>query len=149
MENIRISLASDHGAFKMARKLVKWLQDKGIEVLDFGTFSEDSCDYPEFAFKAATAVSENKSDFGIIICGSGQGMQMTANKVKGIRAAHCHSIEMAEITRQHNNANCLCFGARFINIDLAKDIIEKFITTEFEGDRHIKRINKMHDLTGV
>lgn len=149
MNKQTIALSSDHGAFEMCRELSVWLKNNGYEVLDFGTMTSESCDYPDFAYKAAEAVSISKADVGIIICGSGQGMQMTANKVKNIRAAHCHTKEMAEITRKHNDANVLTFGARFLDISLAKEIIKIFLNTEFEGDRHINRINKIHSLTGV
>lgn len=133
----------------MCRELSIYLEEKGYQVSDFGTMSKESCDYPEYAVIAAKAVSDGVADFGVIICGSGQGMQMTANKIKGIRAAHCHTPEMAEISRKHNNANVVTFGARYIDINTAKKVVNTFLTTEFEGGRHIPRINKMHALTGL
>ena len=144
---MKISMGSDHAAFELKEQLKKWLIKKGYEVEDFGTHSIKRCDYPDYSYLAAKAVSEGKADTGIVICGSGQGMQMTANKVSGIRCAHCHTAEMAEISRLHNDANMLAFGARYVDFDLAKSIIKKFLNTGFEGGRHKERVKKLHSLT--
>jgi len=145
---MNIAIASDHAAYELKMEIIHWLTMKGYEVFDHGTYSTESCDYSNFAYDAAKAVANSECDFGIVICGSGQGMQITANKVKGIRCAHCHSVEMAEITRKHNNANMVAFGSRFISFQLAKNICDTFLNTEFEGGRHQNRIDNISKLTG-
>jgi len=144
---MKIALASDHAGFSLKQKLAGWLNEMKYEVIDFGCRSEESVDYPDYAFKAANAVIDQKLDFGIILCGTGIGVNITANKVKGIRAANCCSVQMAELARKHNNANVLNLGARLIDFDLAKEIISTFLNTEFEGNRHQTRIDKIHSLT--
>lgn len=143
---MKIALASDHAAFELKTAIKNYLTNKNIEVNDFGTYSCESSDYPIYSYEAAKSVAENKFDFGIIMCGSGQGMQMMANKFSGIRAALCQSSEMAEITRKHNNANVLSLGARFTSIETAIEIVEVFLKTEFEGGRHQKRIDLLTNL---
>lgn len=142
-------MGSDHAGFEYKQIIMEWLKEQGHQVLDFGAFSEESVDYPDFAFPAAEAVSAGVADYGVIICGTGIGVNIVSNKVQGIRAANCCTPEMAELARQHNNANVLNFGARLINIDLAKEITETFIEGEFLGDRHMIRVEKIHFLTGV
>jgi len=144
---MRIALASDHAAFNLKEQIKEYLLNKNIEVKDFGSFSDASADYPLYAFNAAKAVANKEFEFGIMMCGSGQGMQMTANKIYDIRAALCHSVAMAEITRKHNNANVLTFGSRFIGYETATEIVDAFLNTAFEGGRHQRRIELMNELT--
>jgi ribose 5-phosphate isomerase B len=146
---MKIAIASDHAGFEYKKALLLWLNELEFQVLDFGTYSEERVDYPDYAFPAAEAVAGGIADFGILICGTGIGVSITANKVQGIRAANCCSIEMAQLAREHNNANIITLGARLIDIEFAKEMIQTFIYTEFEGDRHMIRIEKIHGLTGV
>lgn len=145
---MKIAIASDHAGFKLKKELSSFLKELGHQVLDFGTFSEESVDYPDFAFPAAEAVAGAIADFGILICGTGIGMAITANKIVGIRAANCTSVEMAEMARRHNNANVLTLGARITDPEVAKNIVQVFLDTEFEGGRHMIRIEKIHSITG-
>lgn len=145
---MKIALSADHAGFELKEKIYKYLESKGHSVTDFGTYSKESIDYPEFAYVASKSIVEHNNELGILICGSGVGVSITANKVKGIRAANCFNEEMATLARQHNNANVLCLGARFINADLALTMVERFISTDFEGGRHKVRVDKIHDLTG-
>jgi ribose 5-phosphate isomerase B len=145
---MKIAVASDHAGFNYKKELSAYLKELGHQVLDFGTFSEESVDYPDYAFPAAEAVAGGIADFGILICGTGIGMAITANKIVGIRAANCTSTEMAEMARRHNNANVLTLGARITDIEIAKKIIKVFLDTEFEGGRHMIRIEKIHSITG-
>ncbi len=141
---MKIAIASDHAGFKVKEKLKKFLTRMGYEIKDFGTFSEESCDYPDFAIKVAEAVVNRKAENGILICGTGIGMSIAANKVKGIRAAVCWNEETAKLSRKHNNANILCLGARMLNIDEIERIVKAWLSTNFEGGRHEKRISKIH-----
>ncbi len=145
---MKIALGCDHAAFEYKEIIAQFLRDKGYEVNDFGTDSTDSCDYPVYAKAAAEAVASGDCDYGIIMCGTGIGMSITANKVKGIRSANCVSEEMARLSREHNNANVLNFGARLISIETAKKITETFLNTEFAGGRHERRVNMIHEITG-
>jgi ribose 5-phosphate isomerase B len=145
---MKIAIASDHAGYNYKKELSVFLKELEQQVLDFGTFSEESVDYPDFAFPAAEAVAGNIADLGILICGTGIGMAITANKVVGIRAANCTSTEMAEMARRHNNANVLTLGARITDLELAKEIVKTFLFTEFEGGRHMIRIEKIHSITG-
>lgn len=139
----RLAIASDHAGFEMKEQLKPYLEEKGYEIVDFGTYSPDSCDYADFAHPAADAVETGKCDLGIGICGSGNGMQMTLNKHQGIRAALCWLPEIAKLARQHNNANFLVLPARFISDEEAKKLVDVYLTTPFEGGRHERRIKKM------
>ena len=145
---MKIALAADHAGFEYKKILLEWLKENDYQVLDFGAFSTESVDYPDYAFPASEAVAAGIADFGILICGSGIGMEITANKVTGIRAANCMNEEMAVLGRQHNNANVLTLGSRLIDIETAKKIILTFLDTEFEGGRHMIRVEKIHFLTG-
>ena len=145
---MKIALGADHAGYEYKTEIKHWLVGHGFEVVDFGTDSAESCDYPDFAFAVAMDVAGGDSDYGIVICGTGIGVSITANKVEGIRAADCTSVEMAKLAREHNNANVLALGARIISIDLAKEISTTFLLTSFAGGRHQMRINKIHDLTG-
>ncbi|ADL52752.1 ribose 5-phosphate isomerase B [Clostridium cellulovorans] len=140
---MKIALGSDHAGFQLKNAIQKHLIEKGIEVKDFGTESEASCDYSDFALKVAEEVKDKNFDFGILVCGTGIGISIAANKVPGIRAALCHDTFSAHSTRQHNNANILAMGARVVGEGLALDIVDIFLNTEFEGERHQRRIDKI------
>jgi len=148
MNKIKIAIGTDHAAFELKNELVKYLTDKGYLVSDEGTYSLDSCDYPDYAQKVAFKVRDKISDKGILICGTGIGMSITANKVKDVRAALCFNEYMAEMSRLHNNANVLCLGARVLNKEQMIEIIDKWLTTEYEGGRHDKRLVKINELEG-
>lgn len=140
---MKIAIGADHAGFVYKEKLVEYLTDKGIEVQDFGTFSTDSVDFPDFAHPTAEAVETGQADFGILLCGSGQGVNMTANKHKGVRSALCWNTDIARLTRMHNNANVIALPARFVAYEYAVEMIEIFLNTEFEGGRHEKRVGKI------
>ena len=144
----KICIASDHAGYNLKELIKDHLINKHVSIFDLGPFDNKSVDYPDYAYPAAESVASGVSDFGILICGSGQGMCMTANKITGIRAAHCHTIELAKLSREHNNANVLCMGGRIIDFETAKEIINTFFMTDFEGGRHMIRVEKIHSLTG-
>jgi ribose 5-phosphate isomerase B len=146
---MKLSIGSDHAGYDLKNEIISYLQSKGHEVSDYGVKSPDSVDYPDFAIAVADSVATMKYELGILICGTGTGMSITANKVRGIRAANCLTAEMAELARSHNNANVLCMGSRLINPESAKEIADKFIGTNFEGGRHELRVGKIHSLTGL
>ncbi len=139
----KIAICSDHAGFELKEKLITDLSSTGVEFKDFGTYSTDSCDYPDFAHPMAEAIEKGEFEYGIAICGSGNGISMTANKHQGIRAALCWNTELAQLARQHNNANILSLPARYISEELAFEIVEDFFKTDFEGGRHINRVNKI------
>jgi len=139
----KVAIACDHAGFKTKEFLKEYLQKKGIEVEDFGCWSEESVDYPDFAHPMADFVEQGKADFGISICGSGNGISMTVNKHQGIRAALCWNTEIAVLAKQHNNANVCSLPARFVTFEQAQNIIEAYMNAEFEGGRHIRRIEKI------
>lgn len=141
-----ISMASDHAGLTLKEEIKKYLKELGHEVLDFGTNSLDSCDYPDFAYPAACAVKDQKANFGIFVCYTGIGMSMAANKVKSIRAALVGSVENAHLTREHNNANVLCLAAKDTKKELALEIVNEFLNTAFAGGRHERRVNKVMDI---
>jgi len=143
MKKIKVAIACDHAGFQYKNKLVEFLSEKGYEVKDFGTNSEESMDYPDTAHPLAAAVNDNEFDFGFTICGSGNGITMTANKHQKVRAALCWTSEIAELARTHNNANVCGIPARFISYDEAEKIADIFLKTEFEGGRHQKRVDKI------
>lgn len=138
-----IAMASDHAGFELKQKVEKYLYTLGYEVMDFGTFSDASCDYADFAHPAARAVEAGEYPFGIAMCGSGNGIQMTLNKHQGIRAALCWKPELAALARQHNDANFLVLPARFISDEEAYNIVDAFLEAKFEGGRHQRRIDKI------
>ncbi len=140
---MKIATGSDHAGFKLKEKVRKYLLEKGIEVKDFGTYNEDSVDYPDFAHPVANAVENKEVDFGIIMCGSGNGINMAANKHKGIRAALSWNAEIAKLARQHNDANILTLPGRFIEEAEALKAVDVFLETAFEGGRHQKRVEKI------
>lgn len=141
-----IAIGSDHGGFELKEKLMEHLSERGLEYKDFGTYSSASCDYPVYAKAVANAVASGECDRGIIICGTGIGVSITANKVRGIRAALCGDCFSAEATRQHNDTNVLCMGARVVGEGLALKIADTFLDTPFSNDeRHIRRISMIED----
>ena len=142
----KIVMASDHAGFDLKNTLVEQLKNDGYEVEDAGTYSKDSCDYPVFAEKACRYMLDGKAELCILVCGTGIGMSMAANKVKGIRAACCSDTYSAKYTRLHNDANVLCMGARVVGEGLASEIAKVFLETEFEGGKHLRRINMISDL---
>jgi ribose 5-phosphate isomerase B len=138
-----IPIACDHGGFEMKEYLVKYLNDLGFMVKDHGTFSKDSVDYPDFIHPLAKAINDGVYEKGIIICGSGNGAQMVANKYPHVRAALCWNVEIARLARQHNNANILSLPGRFVSFELAGEMAEVFLNTPFEGGRHLTRVDKI------
>ncbi len=136
-------IGTDHAGFAVKPFVIEYLQKKGIEVEDLGTYSSESVDYPDFAHKVAEAVLANEGTKGILICGSGIGMSLAANKHKGIRAALCHDAYTAEMARRHNDANILCFGERVVGVGVIESILEAWLTHEFEGGRHERRVKKI------
>ena len=140
---MKIAIASDHGAFALKEKIKAHLLQKGYEVKDFGTNSTESCDYPDFAGPAAKAVAAGECEKGIVLCTTGIGVSMTANKVKGIRCALLHDLLSARLTRQHNDTNMMALGAAVTGDMLALEIVDTWLTTEFEGGRHRRRIDKL------
>lgn len=139
----KLAIAADHAGFKLKKELIGYLEKKGIEIKDFGTYSEESADYPDFAHPMAAAVENKEFELGISICGSGNGISMTANKHQGIRSALCWNVEIAKLARQHNDANVCSLPARFISTDEAKQIVDAFLLTDFEGGRHERRVQKI------
>lgn len=145
MSEKRIIIGCDHGGLNLKNKVIEHLKEIGYEVEDVGTYTPESVDYPIYAKKVAHAVADGKYEKGIIICGTGIGVSIVANKVKGIRASLCGDTFSAKATRQHNNSNILCMGERVIGAGLALDIVDIWLTTEYEGGRHQKRIDMMED----
>jgi len=142
---MKLIIGSDHPGFEVKNDLSTFLSEMGHDVLDAGTDSPESCDYPKFAFKVARAVSRGECQAGILICGPGIGMSIAANRMKGIRAALCHSLETAELARQHNDANVLCMGARVLDAGLIREIAALFLKTDFDGGRHQRRLDLIDD----
>lgn len=145
MENLRIAIGSDHGGYEYKEQIVSHLKEKGYECVDVGTYSTDSCDYPVIARTVTTKITTGEADRGILICGTGIGMSIVANKVKGIRAALCGDTFSARASRAHNNSNVLCLGERVIGINLAMDIVDIWLESKFEGGRHQRRVDMMED----
>lgn len=142
-----IPIASDHAGFEAKELAKKILRDLGYEPLDFGTDSADSVDYPDYAVQVAENINNGENELGILICGSGQGMCMTANKFPKVRGALVYSTQSAQMTRKHNNANVLCLPGRELNEKQLREIITEWLSTRFEGGRHERRVNKIHSLT--
>ena len=143
-----LALASDHAGFHFKEKIKKLLSDElGLEYKDFGTYSDSSCDYPDFAYAAAKAVGTGECEKGILVCGSGIGMDIVANKVENVRSALCMTVEMAELSRRHNDANVLSIGERLTDWETAEKMIRVWLSTQFEGGRHLRRVEKIHSLS--
>ena len=145
---MKISIGSDHGGFALKEKVREHLESLGHEVLDCGCFSTESCDYPDFGQAAAAAVAAGTCERGIVICTTGIGISIAANKVKGIRCALCTDPLMAEMTRRHNDANMLAMGAGIVGYNLAERMVDVFLSTEFEGGRHARRVDKIMAIEG-
>lgn len=138
-----VAIGCDHAGFDYKEAIISFLDGKGISWTDFGTYSAESVDYPDFAHPVADAVENHNASFGILVCGSGNGVAMTANKHPGIRAAICWGEELAELARKHNNANVICIPARFVREEIVEKMLQIFLSTEFEGGRHENRVNKI------
>lgn len=138
-----IAIGADHAGFDMKNELICFLEQKGMQVKDMGVYENKSADYPDFAHPVANAVEKREVSFGILVCGSGNGVAITANKHQGIRAALCWTSELAKLARQHNNANVICLPSRFVSIEDAKQMVDSFMNTEFEGGRHQARVDKI------
>ena len=143
---MRIGIGNDHAAVEMKEQIVAFLEELGNEVVNYGTDTNDSCDYPVYGEKVGRAVVDGDVECGILICGTGVGISIAANKVKGVRAVVCSEPYSAKLSKQHNNTNILAFGARVIGIELAKMIVEEWLNTEFEGDRHQRRVDMISDI---
>lgn len=139
-KKLKIAIASDHGGYELKEKIKKYLHDKPFDVFDFGTNSLESVDYPKYGHLVAKKIVDKEVDYGILICGTGIGISIAANKINGIRAALCHNTTTARLSREHNDANILALGARIIGDVLAFEIVEEFLKTKFEGGRHSKRV---------
>lgn len=140
---MKIAIGSDHAGFVYKSKIAEYLTGKGFQVQDFGTLSTESVDFPDFAHPTASAVENGEAEFGILICGSGQGVNMTANKHQGVRSALCWNTDIARLTRQHNNANIIALPARFVALEYAIEMVDTFLSTDFEGGRHENRVAKI------
>ena len=143
---MKISMGCDHGGFAMKEELKAYLTEQGHEVLDCGCHSTASCDYPEFGEAAARAVANGECEMGVVVCTTGIGISISANKVKGIRCAHCPDVMSAEMTRRHNDANVIAIGAGMVGMNVAKRMVDVFLTTEFEGGRHQRRVDRMMEI---
>jgi len=141
-----ILIASDHGGFALKESLKPYLKNKGLVVKDLGAFSEERCDYPEFAYSLASKIGEGKFKRGILICKSGIGNSMVANRVPGARAALCANVKVARLSREHNDSNILVFGALFVKPGLAKKIVDVWLNTKFQGGRHKRRLNQLKEI---
>ena len=138
-----IAIGSDHGGFALKQEIMKHLEERKLEYIDFGTYSSDSCDYPQYGAAVGRAVASGSCERGILICGTGIGISISANKIHGVRAALCGDCFSAEMTRRHNDANIVALGARVVGSGLALKIVDTFLDTEFEGGRHARRIEQM------
>ena len=143
-----IAIGSDHGGFEIKQNIIEWLLENEIPFIDFGTKSTESVDYPDYAHKVVGSIIDEESVIGILVCGTGNGISMAANKWRGIRAALCWSTEIAKLSREHNNANILSLPGRFLSKEEAIRIVDIFLDTEFEGGRHLNRINKIDPKMG-
>ena len=139
----KVCIASDHAGFKLKETVKNYLIEKSISIIDLGPENANSVDYPDYAKKVSKRIKSKKSDVGVLICGSGTGMAITANKTKGIRAAVCYNLKSTRLSRQHNNANIISIGSRFTSKDIALRLISAFLKTEFQGGRHLRRVKKI------
>lgn len=143
---MKIAIGCDHGGITLKDSIVNYLEERGVQIEDFGTFGTESVDYPDYAYKVARSVADGRADKGILMCGTGIGISIAANKVNGIRCALCHNTETARLTALHNDSNILAMGGRVIESDTAVDIVKTWLDTPFEGGRHINRINKISEI---
>jgi len=146
---VKIALGADHAGYVLKEAIKTYFNESKKDYKDFGTFKMDSCNYPEYSYKVSSAVASGEADLGILVCGTGIGMCITANKIKGIRAAQAYDPQMAQMSRLHNDANVLCLGGRLLEEEVAIKIVESWLNTSFEGGRHQNRINLITQLTGV
>lgn len=142
-KDIIIPIGADHAGFELKKKVIEYFSDKGYSFKDYGCYSEESIDYPDFGHPVAEHVEQNENTLGIVICGSGNGINMTVNKHKGIRSALCWNSEISALSRQHNDANIIALPARFVTTENAIEMVETFLTTSFEGGRHQRRVSKI------
>ena len=140
---MKIAIGSDHAGYERKEEVKKHLEEKGYEVIDVGTHSLDSCDYPDFGIECAKKVASKEAEFGVLVCSSGEGIMIAANKIKGIRAGLAYNDDVARLIRQHNNANMIAFGASFMNKEEVLRRVDIFLATPFEGGRHERRVNKI------
>lgn len=145
---MKISFGSDHGGLELKNHLISYLSGKGHETVDYGTYTKDSCDYPDYAYPAALSIQNHEADYAIVICTTGIGVSMVANKVKGVRCSLVASVEDAVLTKEHNNSNCLALGAKNVSKELACDIVDAWLSAEFTGGRHVNRVNKISVIEG-
>ena len=145
MKNM-IAIGSDHGGFELKNEIKKHLEARGFEVKDYGTYSKESVDYPDIAKAVCEPVVAGEAEFGVLVCGTGIGISIAANRHKGIRAAILYSDDVARLAREHNNANIIAFGARIVGLELAKDIVKAYLDAEFLGGRHQVRIDMIHEI---
>ena len=144
---MKIAVACDHGGLNLKNAVIAFVEKLGHEVTDFGTYTNASCDYPDFAVAAAEAVANGECERGILVCSSGIGVSIVANKVPGVRCAHCHDTYCAKYTRLHNDANMIAFGEKVVGVGLMEELVTLFLTTEFEGgERHERRVNKIAEI---
>lgn len=143
---MKIAIGNDHAAVEMKQEIKAYLEELGHEVINFGTDTHDSCNYPEYGEKVGRAVASGEVDCGVLICGTGVGISIAANKVKGVRAAVCSDVTTAHLVKEHNNANIIAFGARIIGIETAKDIVNAYLNATYQGGRHEKRVAMIHDI---
>lgn len=143
---MKIAIGNDHAAVEMKREIQKYLEELGHEVVNYGTDTAESCNYPEYGEKVGKAVADKEADCGVLICGTGVGISIAANKVKGVRAAVCSDVTTARLVKEHNDANIIAFGARIVGIELAKDIVKAYLDAEFAGGRHVRRVEMIHEI---
>lgn len=143
---MKIAIGNDHAAVELKQQIMEYVKELGHEVINYGTDTSDSCHYPEYGEKVAKAVAEKEADCGILICGTGVGISIAANKVKGIRAAVCSDTTTARLVKEHNNANIIAFGARIVGNELAKDIVKAYLNAEFLGGRHAERVDMITEI---
>ncbi len=146
MKTTKITIGCDHAGYSLKLKVIEHLKTRGVEVIDVGTHSTDSCDYPLIAHAVCKNIQDGVTELGILVCGTGIGMSMAANKHRGIRAAACSDTFSARLTRLHNDANVLCFGERVVGMGLALDLVDQFIDTDFEGGKHQRRVDLITDI---
>ena len=140
---MKIALGSDHAGLDLKNSIIEHLKSNGHEIIDYGTYTKDSCDYPDYAYPTALALSNGEVDYAIVVCFTGIGVSMVANKVKGVRCSLVTTVEDAVLTKEHNDSNCLALGAKNVSFELAKDIVDAWMSAEFVGGRHLNRVNKI------
>lgn len=143
---MKIAIGNDHTAVEMKAAIREYLEGKGYEVVNYGTDSTESCDYPEFGEKVGRAVVAGEADCGVLICGTGVGISIAANKVHGVRAAVCSDVTTARLVKEHNDANIIAFGARIVGLETAKDIVDAYLNASYQGERHVKRVAMIHEI---